>query len=148
MKKMRKLAWNEVLTALKQIAEKIPRGNYAIIAIGSSGLIPAAILCKLIGCREFHTVFVKLYDESKPPRRLHDKPVVESPIPTPRSEKVIIVDDLASTGSTISLVKSLLRRRGVKKTITVVLVKKPQCSVDIDYFYIESEECIGFPWDN
>ena len=45
MKKMRKLAWNEVLTALKQIAEKIPRGNYAIIAIGSSGLISAAILC-------------------------------------------------------------------------------------------------------
>jgi len=147
--RLRRISWEEMFNALKEIVSRIPKDYYVVVGIGSSGLIPASIVCKLLKCREFYTLSIKLYDEGKPPRRISEKPLVLAQfIPDLSGRKVILVDDLASSGETMRTAKQIIKRAGASEVISIVLVKKRKCKEKIDYFYLETDDCPIFPWDS
>ena len=148
--KLRKISWEEVVNMVGKLANEIGSRNVdVVVGIGSSGLIPAVLLHKLLKTSEFYGIMVKLYDEGKPPKRLFPKPLILQELSPSRirGKKILVVDDFASTGSTLRLVKEYLKLCGASKVITAVLVKMRKCTELVDYYAIESESCVIFPWN-
>ena len=55
------------------------------------------------------------------------------------------MDDIAVTGQTLSVVREYVRARGAGEVYTMVVVKKP--GVNVDFYGLETEECVEFPWE-
>lgn len=102
-----------------------------ILAIGSSGLIPAALIAAKLKVPEFYSIKVERYDEGKPPRVLYDDPVVHlySNIDL-TGKSVLVVDDLIRTGKTITKVLKIVENVSAKRIITLVLVLKKNAPLD------------------
>jgi len=142
------LSWEDIFNFLKSISKFFLNKNFSVVGIASSGLIPAAILCKLIKCKRFYSISLKLYTDDKPPKELSNEPLLVAPLTLDvNNQDVILVDDIASTGRTISKAREILLKMGARRVITVVIVKKKTCKESIDYFYLESEKCPVFPWE-
>jgi hypoxanthine phosphoribosyltransferase len=64
-----------------------------------------------------------------------------------RGKRVLIVDEIADSGRSLSLVMDHLRKRGACEVQSAVLYCKPSCVVKPDYF--EKMTCcwVVFPWD-
>ncbi len=143
---MIKLSWEELKEITIQVARRLRGENIVVIGVGYSGLIPAALLCRYILCRKFLTVFIKKYGEGKPPRRIYDKPkLVLGFSGKLAGETVVIVDDIAVTGETLTLAKSYVKQKGGGRVYTFAVAKKP--GVNVDFYGFETEECIVFPWE-
>jgi hypoxanthine phosphoribosyltransferase len=64
-----------------------------------------------------------------------------------RNKKVLIVDDVADTGTSISAVLNLIKKKGASETKTATLHYKPWSKVKPDYFIEETEKWIIYPWE-
>lgn len=141
-----KLSWSELKDIVARLSREIPESVSTVVGVGRSGLAPAALLCRYAGLGRFLAVFVRKYGEGKPPPRIHEKPVVTWGFNEGLGgEGVVIVDDIAVTGQTLSVVREYVKARGAGEVYTMVIVKKPGASVD--FYGLETEECVEFPWE-
>jgi len=142
-----KLSWSDVTTLLRRIAGDVQGLADVVVGVGRSGLVPAALLCNYAGCRALLSVFAKKYGEGKPPRRLYEKPVITWGFSGDLGgASVLVVDDIAVTGETLRVVGEYVKTRGAGRVYTCVVVRKPGASVD--FYGLETEECVVFPWES
>ncbi len=73
-------------------------------------------------------------------------PEVSRDLPDVRGEKVLVVDDVASTGATLARARALARKAGAKEVRTAVLVARPR-GARPDFSAIETDELVLFAWD-
>ncbi len=147
---VRRITWSEIIDFTDRIAsilsskEKID----VILAIGSSGLIPAALIAVKLKTPEFYSIKIERYGEGKPPKVLYDDPVVHlySNIDL-TGKNVLVVDDLIRTGKTITKVLKIVKNMNARKIITLALVLKKDALFKPDYYYLEMDECPLFPWE-
>jgi len=140
------ITWSELKGVLRRLAAFLPVRPDAVVGVGRSGLIPAAIMCRYLGCQRFYAVFVEKYGEGKPPPLVHDEPLLVWGFAEDlEGATTLIVDDVAVTGSTLSLVKEYVKRRNAGEVYTLVIVKKS--GVDVDFYGLETDECVVFPWE-
>jgi len=147
---MRKISWEEILDFINETStilsskEKID----VVLAIGSSGLVPAALIATKLKTTEFYSIKVERYNEGKPPKILYEEPIIRSPLNMDLNGKnVLIVDDLINTGKTITKILEIVQKMKAKKIVTLVLVLKKGALFKPNYYYLEIDSCPVFPWE-
>lgn len=148
--KLEKLSWNELGKLTRDLARKIGTEFEvdAIVGVGNSGTIPAAIIAKILKVNEFYVVTVKLYDENKPPKKLSNKPKIACHnITDLKNKNVLVVDDFTRSGSTLDSVINLVNDLGAKKVKSAVIAIGKEAEMQPDYFARKYESCVIFPWD-
>jgi len=147
---LEKLSWDRFGGLATDLAERIRREYEvdAVVGVGKSGAIPAAVIAKILGVAEFYLVSVEFYGEGKPPRKLLEKPeVVHSSLGDLRGKRILVVDDFARTGSTLKSVLSILREKGVYEVRVAVIALREDAKMKPDYYAMEFKGCVIFPWD-
>jgi len=145
-----KLDWNAFGRLVAKLAADVRRifKPQVVVGVGRSGLIPAAILARELGVSEFYSIVVRLYSDEKPPRKLHAEPqVLFSNLKGLQGKRVLLVDDFANTGSTISRVVSLIKTGEPSETRTAVVALRSDAKIKPDYYAKVFGGCIIFPWD-
>jgi len=140
---VRELTWDDFATFSKYLAERLaPENVDMIIGIARAGLLPAtAVSCMLR--KEMYPVRLT--------RRQADVVVSEKPVwkvTLPEAELtdrvVAVVDEIADTGETLSMVAEGARERGAKRVITACLISHTWAKPDI--VILETDDLVLFPW--
>lgn len=142
---VRYLTWEDFARLTARLAELIePCRPQVILGIARAGLFPATLVaCSLR--REFFPIRLT--------RRVDDvvtyaKPVWKVPIPPEVAEKtVVVVDEIADTGQTLSTVVARLLELGASQVITASLVSHSWAEPAPQITALVSDEFIIFPWD-
>ncbi|PJE72764.1 MAG: hypothetical protein COV00_03555 [Candidatus Tagabacteria bacterium CG10_big_fil_rev_8_21_14_0_10_40_13] len=144
-KGIKKISWIEFHKMCSDLAERIAQENFDIvIGIAKAGLLPAVLVATMIR-KEFFPIRIT--------RRRNDyvkwkKPVWKVDVPNEVSKvKVLIVDEIADTGETLSLVSKRIKEKGAKDIKTAALVTHSWAKPKPDYFNLESDKLIIFPWN-
>ena len=120
------VTWDALEVLVKRLAEQVGRDHDVLLAITRGGLVPAGMLAYLLGQRDILVAAVAFYDDKGRPG---DQPAfLQFPgDPLLRGKRVLIVDEVWDTGTTIEAVVERVRMAGGEPT-TAVLHYKPQRS--------------------
>lgn len=142
------MTWEDVGTAVDELAAQIQRRAFspdAVLALARGGLPAGGALAYALGVKAMATLNVEFYtgvDE-----RL-DEPLLLPPVPdltVLRTERLLIVDDVADTGRTLALARDFCAEH-VDDVRTAVLYEKPQSVVRSDFVWRRTDKWINFPW--
>ncbi|MDI6642608.1 MAG: phosphoribosyltransferase [Candidatus Hodarchaeaceae archaeon] len=139
------LSWDEVERAAKTLANSIKRDFDPDILVGVArgGLIPAVRLSHLLGDKLLRIIHVRYYKGAnarlKKPELLADIERIEG--------KVLVVDDVADTGTSLDFVLKHLKGKGAKEVRTATIAYKPKSRLKPDYFVYETDKWVVFPWE-
>jgi len=113
-----------------------------IVGISRGGLIPAVYLSDRLGVRKLYVFKVDYYEGE----RRGKKPVITQKPPFSRiTGNVLVVDDVADTGRTLSLVKGVLKKHA-KVIKTATLHYKPHSAIRPDFFVKTTGRWIIYPY--
>ncbi|NOY98996.1 MAG: phosphoribosyltransferase [Chloroflexi bacterium] len=115
-----------------------------IVGIARAGLFPAtAVACALR--RELYPVRITRRVDD---RVTFDHPVWRVDVPeTVAGQRVAVIDEIADTGETLSLVAQRVCERGAKRVQTVSLVCHSWANPKPNLTALVSDALIIFPWD-
>jgi uncharacterized protein len=142
------MTWDDLGTAVDELAVQIQAGDFmpdAVLALARGGLPAGGALAYALGVKTMATLNVEFYtgvDE-----RL-DEPLLLPPVPdltVLRTERLLIVDDVADTGRTLALARDFCAEH-VDDVRTAVLYEKPQSVVRSDFVWRRTDKWINFPW--
>jgi len=124
-------------------------GPSVIIAVGRGGVYPALVVAGRLGVEKLFSVTLRKYSDEKPPSVLHENPrLVEDAVPELDGERVLVVDDVAHTGSTLEVARKLAASKGAVSVKTGVLVLRSRSPAFApDYYSIYMDACPVFPWE-
>jgi hypoxanthine phosphoribosyltransferase len=120
------VSWEELSAMVADLADAV-RGDYDVmLAITRGGLVPAGMLAYRLGIRNILVAAVEYYDDAGRPG---PKPTfLQFPAdPQLRGQRVLIVDEVWDSGTTIHAVTERVRQAGGIPT-TAVLHFKPERS--------------------
>lgn len=149
-----KNADREVLTyemfgaAARELATTIAQDGFrpdAIIAIARGGLTLAGALGYALNVKMLGSLNVEFYSDVE---QTLEAPVVLPPTLDHASlegKSILLVDDVADSGRTLSLVLQLLEAGG-GEVRTVCLYAKPQTVQEPTYTWRRTDKWINFPW--
>jgi hypoxanthine phosphoribosyltransferase len=115
-----------------------------ILPVGRGGYYPGALLA--------HVLQVEVYPV-RLTRRVEDVVVRESPVwlvepPAAVAERrVLVVDEMCSTGETIGLVRARALERGAAEARTATLYAHTWCTDAADYVGLITDALVLNPWD-
>lgn len=139
------ISWDafELYTALLGQKIKTQDSFDTIIAIATSGLPSALLISKILGIPEVLSLQISTYNR---------KGTTVSHLPDLKGKKVIIIDDIVSSGVTMDKAKELVLLSNpllIKTASSVVSARV--CKKYPDYFgeaiMRDEEDWITFPWD-
>jgi len=142
------LPWDLFGDASRALAQQVADSGYQptiVLGVARGGLLPAATIAYALNVKNLFTVNVEFYtgiDE-----RL-EFPVMLPPLLNVvdiAGATVLIADDVADTGATLSLVKDYCAEH-VADVRCAVLYEKPRSTVKCEYVWRRTERWIDFPW--
>jgi hypoxanthine phosphoribosyltransferase len=142
------MTWEDVGTAVDELAAQVQAAGFmpdAVLALARGGLPAGGALAYALGVKTMATLNVEFYtgvDE-----RL-DEPLLLPPVPdltVLRTERLLIVDDVADTGRTLALARDFCAEH-VDDVRTAVLYEKPHSVVRADFVWRRTDKWINFPW--
>tara|TARA_R110000751_G_scaffold35628_2_gene87549 strand:- start:530 stop:994 length:465 start_codon:yes stop_codon:yes gene_type:complete len=74
----------------------------AIIAIGRGGVVPARIMAEIVKPTDFYVIGLRLYDGYKAGGKVEMYQDIPSDAAFDRHSKILIVDDISDTGTTLN----------------------------------------------
>ena len=114
-----------------------------IVGIGTAGVLPAAVIASILRV-DFFTLKISRREEGE---RVYDYPRVLSEAPRQaRGRRVLIVDEITTSGDTLRLALAAVRAVGPEEVRTATSFVKPG-GYRPDYHALETESLIVFPWD-
>ncbi|MFQ6129233.1 MAG: phosphoribosyltransferase [Candidatus Hadarchaeaceae archaeon] len=139
------MSWEEVEEAVTTLADAIKRefDPDVIVGIARGGLIPAVRLSHLLGNKLLRVIHVRYYKNVG--LRLK-KPELYADIKR-ISGKVLVVDDVTDTGTSLEFVLKHLRRKGAKEIRVATIAYKPKSRFKPDYYTLETDKWVVFPWE-
>ena len=144
------LTWSDVLGLSLTLAEEARRDRIeVIVAVLRGGVYPALAIAARLGVERLYCVEFRKYSDDKPPRELSAVPqLVRDEVPELDGERVLVVDDVARTGSTLKAAKELVKSKGAGQVKTAVLVVRSSEMVEVpDYYGVFMKACPRFPWE-
>jgi hypoxanthine phosphoribosyltransferase len=144
------LTWSDVIGLSLTLAEEVRRERIdVIVAVLRGGVYPALAIAARLGVERLYCVEFRKYSDEKPPKELSATPaLVRDEIPKLRGERVLVVDDVARTGSTLKAAKELVKSKGAGEVKTAVLVVRSSEMVEVpNYYGVFMKACPRFPWE-
>jgi hypoxanthine phosphoribosyltransferase len=144
------LTWSLFGEASRELAAQVADDRYypdLIIAIARGGLTVAGALAYALSVKNCSAINVEYYTGVD--QRL-DVPVLLPPaldLVDVKSERVLLVDDVADTGHTLAMVQDVLSST-VREVRTAVLYRKPRSVVAPEYVWRHTDLWIDFPWSS
>lgn len=139
------ISWNDFHGICRALAKAVSAYQPdLILAIGRGGFYPGALISHLLRT-EIYPIRVS--------RRVGDVVVYEEPqwiIRPPeqvKGQRVLVVDEISSTGETLRIVKAELLRMGAREVRNAVLYAHSWGVESPDYIGIISDALIMNPWD-
>jgi len=143
-----RLTWEDIERQCMTIAREIKRREVPfdiIVGIARGGWVPARLLSDMLDNDELHTMRVKFYTGIG---EVAAKPVILHPTQIDvTGKKVLLVDDIADTGKSLSIAKKHLEERGAGDIFVVTLIKKPHSEINPDLYVAETDAWVIFPWE-
>jgi xanthine phosphoribosyltransferase len=136
------ISWSRLHADTALLAERLrAAGPFAgIVAVARGGLVPAAIVARILGCRHIETISIASYEEEQ-----RGAPVLLKP-PSAAGDGTgyVVIDDLVDSGQTARLVRALLPRAHF-----AAVYAKPDGRDAADTVAVETPQdtWIVFPWD-
>ena len=143
-----RLTYEDFGRATRELAQEICDSGFApdiVLSIARGGFFLGAGLGYALGVKNAFIMSVEFYtgiDE-----RL-EMPVVLPPVPSKvdlSGAVVLIADDVADSGHTLKMVTEFCAET-VREVRSAVLYLKPQSVIVPDFFWIETDQWIDFPW--
>jgi hypoxanthine phosphoribosyltransferase len=144
-KGIREITWEEFGVLSAELAKSLSSFEpQVVIGIARAGLFPAtAVACML----RLELIPVKL-SRRENDQIIHSTPVWKVPImDNIRNKTVAIIDEIADTGQTLSMVKEEVYSKGAQKVISASLISHSWANPAPEISVFVSDELIIFPWD-
>lgn len=114
-----------------------------VVGIATAGVIPAAVVAGMLGA-EFQSMKISRREDGK---LVHPYPRVLTPTPVQaRGKRVLVVDEITSSGETFRLALAAIREVGPKDVRTASSFVRPG-GYRPHYFALETDALLVFPWD-
>jgi len=141
------VSWDALEELVHDVAGRIGTEYDVLLAITRGGLVPAGMLAYRLGIRNILVAAVEYYDSEGHPG---PKPTfLQFPAdPQLRRQRVLIVDEVWDSGTTIHAVTERVRQAGGHPT-TVVLHYKPTHSVvpgEPDFHAVTTDRWVVYPF--
>lgn len=141
-------SWDQTYNLLLELANAVQKSGFIpdiIVGISRGGLIPARIISDLIEIPKLANVAVEFYVGVAKTKL---KPVIIQPVSVPvENKKVLLVDDLADTGKSLSLANSYLTAKGATELKIATIYYKPWSYIIPHYYQKETQNWVVFPWE-
>jgi uncharacterized protein len=115
----------------------------AVVGIARAGVIPAAIIASLLRI-DFHSMKISRKDGDE---RVRERPEILSAAPQAvRGKRVLLVDEITTSGDTFRLGLAALRDAGASEIRTASVFVRPQGYAP-DHHALTTDAIVVFPWD-
>ncbi len=142
-KAVRELGWAAFGDVARVLAGKIALRYRPTVVVGvaKGGIFVGGAIAAVLGA-DFYPVRIEKRRRDASPQPGD----VVSELPDLHGKKVLVVDDVASTGATLARARALARKAGAKEVRTAVLVARPR-GARPDFAALETDELVLFGWD-
>lgn len=139
------LSWKELDGMVKKLVAKLSRAfrPTAILGVAHGGVFVGGAVASALGCQFFP---VRIEKRSRDRLPLGSLPLYGQLPKKLEGAKLLVVDDVASSGDTLERACALAKKVGVKEVRTAVLLARSNGYVP-DYFATQSDLLHVFPWD-
>ncbi len=142
------LTWQDYGDAARELAQMVVDSGFmpdVVVAIARGDLPVGGAISYALGTKGVGTMNVEFYTDidERLPAPIILPPLLDTEYMNGR--KVLIADDVADTGETLTLVKDLMAKHA-GEVRTVVLFAKPRSIIDPDYVWKRTDRWITFPW--
>jgi len=141
------VGWDALEEMVRDLASRVGSDYDVLLAITRGGLVPAGMLAYRLGIRNILVAAVEYYDAAGHPGQ---KPTfLQFPAdPQLRGQRILIVDEVWDSGTTIHAVTERVRQAGGLPT-TIVLHYKPTHSVVPgipDFYAATTDRWVVYPF--
>ena len=141
-------SWGDIEELSYRIAKQIIDRKIqidSIVAILRGGWIPARIIADLLGIEEIGVLGIKFYKSIETRK---EQPIITHPLILDIHDKnVLVVDDVADTGKSLSIAIELIRLYGPRNLYTATIYVKPASIFTPDFYAETTNAWIIFPWE-
>ena len=141
------VSWPDLERLVKELARQVGGEHDVLLAITRGGLVPAGMLAYLLGHRDILVAAVAFYDDHGQPG---DQPAFfQFPAdPLLRGKRVLIVDEVWDTGTTIEAVVERVRLAGGSPTTAVLHYKPGRSKVQStpDHHVVSTDAWVVYPF--
>ena len=114
-----------------------------VVGIARAGVIPGAVVASILRL-DFHSMKISRRDGDE---QVRDRPAILSAAPpVARGQRVLIVDEISSSGETLRMALSAVRNVQPAEVRTATAFVRPR-GYKPDYFALETDQTVIFPWD-
>jgi hypoxanthine phosphoribosyltransferase len=149
--KKTKLTWEDIEKLCTQLTDQIydkvlttPKFN-TIVTISKGGLIPARLIAETLDVQRIVTVGISSYKQEKQTKFDVYQTITDPLI----GQRVLIIDDIADSGKSLSYVKELINEHNPDSIKICTLHYKSNSSIKPDFFgkKVLNSEWIVYPWE-
>jgi hypoxanthine phosphoribosyltransferase len=139
---MRELGWAAFGEVARQLAVTISETFQpdAVVGIAKGGVFVGGALAAALGV-DFMAVRME-----KRRRDTSPEPGTVEQLPDLSGKRVLVVDDVCASGTTLSKARAVAKKAGAREVRTATLVRRPG-GARPDWFALETDELILFGWD-
>lgn len=141
------VTWDALAELVADLATRLPGGHDVMLAITRGGLVPAGMLAYRLGIRNILVAAVEYYDDAGRPG---PRPTfLQFPAdPLLRGQRVLIVDEVWDSGTTIHAVTERVRQAGGIPTTAVLHFKPARSRVPgrPDHHAVETDRWVVYPF--
>ena len=145
----RHVTWTDVGRMVRTVLAQLPRDYDNILVITRGGLVPACLISERTGIRNILCAAVVFYEDSV--QKYVEPMFVQFPDDAHvKGRRVLVIDDVWDTGSTIVAVRDRLRAAGAIVEVCVLHYKPTHSRFPDDkpdYYAEETDGWIVYPWD-
>lgn len=141
------VSWDALAEMVADLATKV-RGEYDVmLAITRGGLVPAGMLAYRLGIRNILVAAVEYYDDEGKPGP-HPTFLQFPADPLLRGQRVLVVDEVWDSGTTIHAVSERVRQAGGEPTTAVLHYKPARSKVPgaPDHFAVTTDRWVVYPF--
>ncbi len=146
---MTHLSWQQIEEFTRELVEKIKSSGFSpdyLVGISVGGLIPLALLAQELDVNNVLTASASSYDDDKQRGALDIKYLPSKDL---SGKKVLLIDEVTESGETLKQIsQALIDQCHVNELKTAVLVvNKEKCKFLPDFYTMETDQWIVFPWE-
>ncbi|MBI5151856.1 MAG: hypothetical protein HZA34_04850 [Candidatus Pacebacteria bacterium] len=142
------VSWESTGKYMMDLAESIIRHDKTydrIIALAKGGLTWSRMLSDYIAVEQLSSIQISFYDDIAKTKR---SPVIIQSLPISiQGENVLIFDDIADSGETLTLATTYAKQHGAKDIATATLAVKQWTKTLPDFYAFTSSEWIIWPYE-